>query len=78
RTGLRRRQWFWFLLPRQKELAPQARKLCVEAGIGVSGSGIRLKRRINFLARARRKSPLRMSEQPTRLTLINPAGTSSH
>ncbi len=28
RTGSRRRQRFWFLLPRQKELAPQARKLC--------------------------------------------------
>ncbi|MCW1982588.1 hypothetical protein FHY25_002504 [Xanthomonas arboricola] len=28
RTGSRRRQRFWFLLPRQKELAPQARKPC--------------------------------------------------
>ena len=33
RTGLRRRQRFWFLLPRQKELAPQARKPCTRSAV---------------------------------------------
>ena len=33
RTGSRRRQRFWFILPRQKELAPQARKPCTRSAV---------------------------------------------